>query len=203
VTPVADAFAAAATRAGLRLTELLRAEGDRYWSYMCKDVRCCPTEGTPFDYRSHPAAALMTAAGLPAHRDRAARATALLPVAGGPALAMERALERAAEHAGALIDQGAQAGSRNPLRFLIEEGRQAVGDAIRAYRAGRRLTEPGDFARLLVLGAPAGPGRCLGAHGSAAPGSAPGPVDRCGAPRPVSLGASTSGSARVHRLAVR
>jgi Domain of unknown function (DUF4192) len=150
VTPVADAFAAAAARAGLRLTELLRAEGDRYWSYLCGNVRCCPPEGTFFDYRSHPAAALMTAAGLPAHRDRAARATALLPVAGGQAQAMDQALERAGKQARALVARAAQAGSRNQFRFVIEEGRRAVGDAIRAYRAGRKLTEPGDFAWLQV-----------------------------------------------------
>jgi hypothetical protein len=150
VTPAADAFAAAAAREGLRLIELLRAEGDRYWSYLCGDVRCCPPEGTPFDYRSHPAAALMTAAGLPAHRDRAARANTLLPVTGQQAQAMDQALERAIKHAGALVARAVQAGIRNQSRFVIEEGRQTVGDAIRAYRAGRRLTEPDDVAWLLV-----------------------------------------------------
>ena len=41
VTPVIDAFAAAARRRGLAPRELLRAEDGRYWSYLCPDVTCC------------------------------------------------------------------------------------------------------------------------------------------------------------------
>jgi hypothetical protein len=37
VTPVADAFRAAAGKANLTLREVLRAENDRYWSYLCSE----------------------------------------------------------------------------------------------------------------------------------------------------------------------
>src|SRR5215470_784898 len=80
VTPVADVFAATIRRRGLRLRELLRAEDGRYWSYLCHNVKCCPAEGVAFDYGSHPAATAMTAAGMAAYPDRAARASAVAPV---------------------------------------------------------------------------------------------------------------------------
>jgi hypothetical protein len=79
VTPVADAFAAAARQRGLELRELLRVEDSRYWSYLCANVACCPPDGIPFDYRSHPAAAAMTVAGLAAYPDRGAVAATVAP----------------------------------------------------------------------------------------------------------------------------
>ena len=80
VTPVIDAFAAAARRRGLAPRELLRAEDGRYWSYLCPDVTCCPAEGVPFDTRSHPVTAVMSAAGLAAYPDRAALERTLAPL---------------------------------------------------------------------------------------------------------------------------
>ena len=85
VTPIADAFAAAASRRRLQLRELLRVEDGRYWSYLCTNAACCPAEGTAFDYRSHPAAAAMTVAGLAAYPDRDAVAATLAPPAGAAA----------------------------------------------------------------------------------------------------------------------
>src|SRR5690349_11201265 len=95
VTPVADAFAAAVGRRHLQLRELLRVEGARYWSYVCTNTACCPAEGTAFDYRSHPAAAAMTVAGLAAYPDRDAVAATIAPPAGAAARAMDEAIERA------------------------------------------------------------------------------------------------------------
>jgi hypothetical protein len=151
VTPVADALVTAARRRGLRLRELLRAEDGRYWSYLCRNPRCCPAEGVPFDYRSHPAAAALAAAGLPAYPDRGALARTLEPVAGPAARAMEEAIGRACARAAGLVARGKRRAQRDPLHLLTEEGRRAVGEAIRGYRAGGRITGPDQLAWLLVV----------------------------------------------------
>src|SRR5262249_24082449 len=78
--PAGGGPAAAIRGRGLRLRELMRVEDGRYWSYLCNNVDCCPPEGVVFDYRSHPAAAVMTAAGLAAYPDREALARTLAPV---------------------------------------------------------------------------------------------------------------------------
>jgi Domain of unknown function (DUF4192) len=150
VTPVADALAAAVRRSRLRLRELLRVEDGRYWSYLCGNVNCCPAEGTPFDYPSHPVAAAMTVAGLAAYPDRAALASTLAPPAGAAAQAMDQAIERACTQAQALVGQAQQEGGGHPLRLAVNEGRRTVREAIRVYRAGGRITDPDGFARLLV-----------------------------------------------------
>ncbi len=59
VTPVADTFAVAARRGGLLMRELMRVEDGRYWSYLCRNVTCCPPEGVAVSARSHPASAVM------------------------------------------------------------------------------------------------------------------------------------------------
>ena len=63
VSPVAAALRERAGEAGVTLTEVLRAEGQRYWSYVCADPACCPPEGTPYDVTGHPAARALAAAG--------------------------------------------------------------------------------------------------------------------------------------------
>ena len=63
VAPVADALRTRAAEAGIALTEVLRAEGGRYWSYVCSNPRCCPPEGTPFDVADHPVTRAFAASG--------------------------------------------------------------------------------------------------------------------------------------------
>jgi hypothetical protein len=149
VTPVADVFAATIKRRGLRLRELLRAEDGRYWSYLCRNVNCCPAEGVAFDYGSHPAAAVMTAAGLAAYPDRAARASAVAPLTGAAAATMRAAAGRARRRAARLV-AAAEAGGGSPRRLLADAGRQAVREAIRCYRDGGRITDPDSLAWLIV-----------------------------------------------------
>jgi hypothetical protein len=150
VTPVADALAAAVRRRRLRLRELLRVEDGRYWSYLCGNVNCCPPEGTPFDYPSHPVAAAMTVAGLAAYPDRAALAGTLAPLAGEAAQEMGHAIERACARAQALVDRAQRAGGGNPLRLAINAGRRAVREAIGVYRGGGGITDADSFAWLAV-----------------------------------------------------
>ena len=150
VTPVADALAVAVGSSRLQLRELLRVEDGRYWSYLCGNVDCCPPEGTPFDYPSSPVAAAMTVAGLAAYPDRAALASTLAPVTGAAAQAMDQAIDRACAQAQALVGRAQREGGGNPLWLSINEGRRAVREAIRVYRAGGRIADPDGFARLLV-----------------------------------------------------
>jgi uncharacterized protein DUF4192 len=151
VTPVADVFAATMRREGLRLRELLRAENGRYWSYLCRNVNCCPPDGVVFDHSSHPAAAAMTAAGMAAYPDRAARASAVAPLTGDAAAAMKAAIDRAGARAASLVRAARDGGSHNVRRLLIDEGRRAVRGAIRGYRAGKRITDPDRLAWLMVV----------------------------------------------------
>ena len=80
VDPVAREFLRRFPDAGIKLTEVLRAQGQRYWSYVCKDPDCCPPEGTPFDTLTHPAAAKF--AGKRVLASRAALAQTIAPVTG-------------------------------------------------------------------------------------------------------------------------
>jgi hypothetical protein len=150
VTPVADAFAAAALQRHLDLRELLRVEDSRYWSYLCANPACCPADGTVFDYPSHPAAAAMTVAGLAAYPDRDAVAATLAPLTGAAARSMDQAIERACAKAQALMDRAERQGPGNPLRLAISEGRRAVRKAIGVYRDGGRITDEDTFAWLAI-----------------------------------------------------
>ena len=150
VTPVADAFAAAARQRRLELRELLRVEDSRYWSYLCANPACCPADGTVFDYPSHPAAAAMTVAGLVAYPDRDAVAATLAPLTGAAARSMDQAIDRACRKAQALMDRAQHKGTGNPLRLVISQGRRAVREAIGVYRGGGRITDEDTFARLAV-----------------------------------------------------
>jgi hypothetical protein len=150
VTPVTDAFAAAARRRRLDLRELLRVENSRYWSYLCANPACCPADGMVFDYPSHPAAAAMTVAGLAAYPDRDAVAATLAPLTGAAARSMDQAIERACARAQALMDRAQRKGPGNPLRLAISQGRRAVRDAIGVYRGGGRITDEDTFAWLAI-----------------------------------------------------
>src|SRR5215510_11531157 len=150
VTPVADAFAAAARQHRMDLRELLRVEDGRYWSYLCASAACCPADGTAFDYQSHPAAAAMTVAGLAAYPDRDAVAATLAPLTGAAARSMDQAIDRACVKAQALVDRAQRKGPGNPLRLVISQGRRAVREAIGVYRGGGRITDEDTFAWLAV-----------------------------------------------------
>ena len=151
VTPVADALRAAAGRARLTLREVLRADGGRYWSYLCHEPACCPAEGVPYDSVAHPAAAAMVTAGLAAYPDRQALARTLAPVTGAAAGSMAGATERALRRVGVLIGEQQRSGrSGDVLRLVVEDGRRAVSEAISAYRAGGRLADDEQIAWLSV-----------------------------------------------------
>jgi Domain of unknown function (DUF4192) len=138
VTPVADALREHAPRAGISVTELLRAQHNRYWSYLCDQPDCCPPEGTPFEVADHPAALAMAADG--AARllsSRSELAATVAPVAGDVAEAMARATHKAEEQVARLVARAARTGRHASIRRLIATaGLRAVGQAIDRYRRG-------------------------------------------------------------------
>jgi hypothetical protein len=155
VTPVAESLTAGLRGAGIALRDLLRVQDGRYFSYVCTNPGCCPPEGVPFDQSAHPAAAALTAAGMPARPDRASRAASLAPLTGQVAESMRRATERALLRTEELIASShgpGSASSRAPgSRWpVVEAGRQAVRSAIASYRRGGQITDHDQLAWLSV-----------------------------------------------------
>jgi hypothetical protein len=128
--------------------EVLRAEGGRYWSALCRDPACCPPGGVSYDPCSHPAAAALNEAGLDAYPDRAALARTLEPEPGS-ARAVRQATSRALRRISRLLGQAERRGD-NPAGALARAGRASVKEAIGRYRAGGRITDRGRLAFLAV-----------------------------------------------------
>jgi Domain of unknown function (DUF4192) len=135
---------------GTQLREVLRADGGRYWSVLCEDPGCCPPEGRPFDPGSHPVAAALSGAGLPALPDRAALARMLQPPAGS-AEPIRRATRLAEQRLSELGSRHEADGGRDPQLLTARTGRAAVQRAIRRYRAGGDITSREELAWLAVL----------------------------------------------------
>lgn len=138
VTPVADALREHAPRAGISVTELLRAQHKRYWSYLCAQPDCCPPEGTPFEVADHPAARAMAAGGaVRVLSSRAELAATVAPVDGDVAEVMHRATRKAEEQVARLVARAARSGRRASVRRLIAAaGLRAIREAIERYRRG-------------------------------------------------------------------
>jgi hypothetical protein len=121
--------------------EMMRADGGRYWSYLCESVQCCPAEGTPYDVTRTEVAAAATYAGQVALPDRATLERSLAPVEGAEREAVERATERAAGDLAGGLDL---AGDRR------RAGSRALAQAVRRHADGGRLTDD-ELARLTLL----------------------------------------------------
>ena len=142
VSPLAEALRDHSPQAGIAVTELLRAEQFRYWSYICAEPGCCPPEGTPFDVRDHPAALAMMAASAEATvlASRDELVASLAPAGGEAGAAMHRATRRAEEQVARLLARIARSSRKGSGRRLIAtSGLQAVTDAIKLYRGGDRI----------------------------------------------------------------
>jgi hypothetical protein len=148
VTPVAESIRAATRSARITLRDLLRVEDGRYFSYVCQDPGCCPPDGVPFDGPTHPAAAALAAAGMPARPDRAALAESLAPLTGPVADSMTQATQRALRRAEELRATAPQ--EPDGLRLVADAGRIAVRDAIGTYRRGGQITDHDQLAWLTV-----------------------------------------------------
>ncbi len=153
VTPLADAIRRAAAPAGISVRDILRFHEGRYWSYLCQATRCCPAEGIPFDHASHPAAtALAAASGTVVAVSRDGLAETIAAVSGEDAESMRRATRAAENRADLLVGSASRA--RKPgavTEAIAAAGRDAVEDAVRTYRGGRRIGSDDQIAWLTLL----------------------------------------------------
>jgi Domain of unknown function (DUF4192) len=151
VDSVAAALGAAAATAGIEVTDILRAENERYWPYLCTDEECCPAAGTPFDPGSHAAADALAGTGHAVLADRAAVSAQVAPLGGSAAESMRRATRRAERHVSQLLGKvrkSAQLGAAR--RMIAAEGLNAVGSMIAIYREGGGYTTDYQLAWITV-----------------------------------------------------
>ena len=135
------------TATDLDLRDMLRVEGDRYWSYLCASPLCCPPEGVPFAIEGHPAAVAFTVgSGQQILGGRDDLAATIAPVTGPMAEAMHRETLRAQRIAARLITCAAT--SDGPARPVLQHGLKAVQAAITTYRDGGTIELAGQFAWL-------------------------------------------------------
>ena len=150
VAPVAAALRERATEAGIAVTELLRAENQRYWSYVCTDPECCPPEGTPFDVTNHPAALALKAAGGRVLAGRDELAATVAAVGGRRGAVMRRATRESLSQVARCVSRLDRAGMRvSAARLTTALGQVAVRDAIRRYREGELV--PTEHAAWLTV----------------------------------------------------
>lgn len=150
ISPVAAALRERAAESGIAMTELLRADSGRYWSYVCTDPECCPPEGTPFDVTGHPAARALRAAGGRVLAGRDELAATVAATGGQPGAAMRRATRQSLAHVTRCVTRLDRAGMRvSPSRLTAALGQIAVRDAIGRYRAGEPV--PAEYAAWLTV----------------------------------------------------
>jgi hypothetical protein len=149
VDPVAEALRAAAGPAGIRVGDILRVQGRRYWSYLCADEGCCPAEGILFA-ADRPAAFALAGPG-EVLADRAAVAARVAPLGGIDAESMRQATRRAERHVRQLLARVRKSGRLGAARQMIAaEGLNAVGSMIGTYRSGGRFASDYQVAWLTV-----------------------------------------------------
>lgn len=128
VTPTMTALLDGFRAAGVKVLEALRADGERYWSYICANPRCCSPAGTPYDTETSEVAAAWTLAGRVARRDRAEYEAQIRSVTGPAREAMRRATLAAHERLIELLaepedDEQAEA-------LLLNAGNLAIAAAL-------------------------------------------------------------------------
>jgi hypothetical protein len=118
----------------LNVLDVLRVTGNRFWSYVCDSLDCCPAEGTAFDPVNGPIAAAAVVAGHVALPTRAAVARRLAPLGGLTRVDMTRATARADQRLIELIEA-----ADDPSEVLRAAGVAAVDAAVRRHRGGGEL----------------------------------------------------------------
>lgn len=145
VTPVVDEVTRLLRAGDIRVTESLRAEGGRYWSYSCGSATCCPAEGTPYDTGGSRVAATAVMHGLVALPDRGSLRRSVQPSGGTrmrqATLRVVAALRTrlAARHAVAEAATEAATSAAD----LDEEVARFVGEALERVRAAIGLYDSG------------------------------------------------------------
>jgi hypothetical protein len=139
VRPAALTLRDACAGAQLRVVEVLRAHEGRYWSYLCRDPICCPTEGSPYDANTSAVAAAWTVAGRVALPDRQSYEDQIKSVGGLTRISMHQATDRASNRLLALLGEAPDEASAETA--LMAAGNQAIGAALDTVRAGERLDD--------------------------------------------------------------
>jgi hypothetical protein len=151
VTPVASELREAAWQAAIDVSEFLRVQDGRYWSYVCGNEDCCPAAGVPFDATADPAAAALARDGIPVLASRADLAARVAPLGGIAAESMRQATRRADQHVARLLAKVRKSGRLGAARHMIAvEGLAAVGAMITRYRDGGRYVSDYEIARITV-----------------------------------------------------
>ena len=125
--------------AGIRVVEALRCSDGRYWSYLCRNPRCCPVDGVPFDPSKSPVAATAIFAGQAALPDRDAYEAQVAPIGGLARLSIRQATDRAGDRLIALISRAESEADAGQI--MLREGRAAIEEAIQRYADGGRLDD--------------------------------------------------------------
>jgi hypothetical protein len=87
---------AALAEAGLTVTEVLRVDQGRWWSYWpCEDPDCCPAEGTPYDLTTSAITAGAVVSGLVVRHSREDLAATVAALTGPARERMSQATTRA------------------------------------------------------------------------------------------------------------
>ena len=128
VTPAVDRLVPVAAE-HLDIHDALRVEGNRYWSYGCTDLACCPAEGREFSRETAASTTLRAQAGLDAAPSREAIAARI---------------------AGPASESARQAGDRAASeRVSLQAGRRQVRQALQSSYDGGQLSDDA-VARLAV-----------------------------------------------------
>ncbi|MFC4148046.1 DUF4192 domain-containing protein [Micromonospora mangrovi] len=143
VTPVVDVLRPRLLAAGIDLLDTLRVTDGRFYSYQCRDPRCCPVDGLPFDPTTSATAVRAIAAGQVALPDRAALVASVAAVTGPARDAMTAATRRARQRLTAVQAAGGRAA-------VIRLGRAAVEDTFDRYR-DEHVAADDEVAWLTVL----------------------------------------------------
>jgi hypothetical protein len=128
VTPTTLALIGALRDAGVTVDEALRADDSHYWSYVCRNPRCCSPRGTQYDTAASEVTAVWTLAGKVARRDRDEYESQIRPVTGVAREAMRRATARAHERLLELVAAGED--EDETAAVLLNAGNLAVAEAL-------------------------------------------------------------------------
>ena len=154
VTPFFGLLREQAARIGIELTELLRAEDGRYWSYVCTGPSCCPAGGSPYDDTPDLALAALLPEGVPAVLPgREALAGLVAPCGGDEAASVARAVRAAGQRAARLTRRARQSAVPVTRRYPVASaGIRAVRAALRACRQDQAITSTQVGWLLVALG---------------------------------------------------
>ncbi|MDH2428190.1 DUF4192 domain-containing protein [Sphaerisporangium sp. TRM90804] len=133
VTPAVREAMGLLAAAGIEITEALRAEDGRYWSYVCERAECCPPTGRPYDPVAGQVAAQATFGGLVALPGRESLERSIAATGGPARVKMREATRLAADDVRARL-LAAPVLDDFPREF-VSDGLARVHRALEARRA--------------------------------------------------------------------